>query len=46
MALTEEQKAKYQRRAQQYGVPSVGEKVNDESAGWLSRRGADFPASE
>ena len=46
MALTEEQKAKYQRRAQQYGVPSAGEKVNDESAGWLSRRGADFPASE
>jgi hypothetical protein len=46
MALTEEQKAKYQRRAQQYGVPSVGEKANDESAGWLSRRGADFPASE
>jgi hypothetical protein len=46
MALTEEQKRANQRRMAKYGRPGVSEKVADESAGWLSAQGADFPASE
>ena len=43
MALTEEQKRANQRRARKYGRPTTSELVEDESAGWLSARGADFP---
>jgi len=46
MALTEQQKIDNQRRARKYGRPTTSELVEDESAGWLSAQGPDYPLEE